>query len=288
MNQIIQFKKQRDLGAVLSDVFTFIRINWKSLFGLILKVTGIPLLILLGTYIYYMSSVVGDVGMIGLLGMDQTLGNNVIIALMLMILAAMVYYSLLNGVILHYIRSYIKNEGIVNEQEVKDGVRNDFWRLMGTSFLVAVIIMAGMIFCFLPGIYFGVVFSLAYPIVIFEGKEVGDTISYCFNLIKNEWWMTFLTLFVIYLLYSMIMMIFQVPQYIYVFTKAITMNEEISADPSVMFDWILITLSGISMLAQYLLYTIIIIATALIYFNLNEKRYFTGTFETIDSLGKKE
>lgn len=288
MKQTIQFRKQRDLGAVVSDVFKFIRLSWKPLIGLIIKVTGIPLLVLLGTYIYYMSSAAGNIGMIGIINMDQNVGNNVIFALMLMFFAAMIYYTLLNGVILHFIKEYIKNDGSVEEEVVKDGVRNDFWRLMGTSFLVALIIMAGAMFCFFPGIYFGVVFSLAYSIVVFEGKEVGDTINYCFNLIKNEWWMTFLTLFVIYLLYTTIMMIFQIPQVIYVFTKAITMNEEISADPSAMFDWVLIALGGISMIAQYLLYTIIIIATAFIYFSLNEKKYFTGTFETIDSIGKRE
>ncbi len=288
MNQIFQFRKQRDLGAVLSDVFTFIRGNWKSLFGLILKITGIPLLILLATYIYYMSSVATNMGIMVMFEVNKSLDNNAVVALLLLLFAAMVYYSLLNGVILHYIKSYIKNDGIVEEQDVKDAVRNDFWRLMGTSFLVALIVMAGMMLCFFPGIYFGVILSLAYAVIIFEEKAVGDSLSYCFSLIKNEWWMTFLTLFVVYLLYSMILTIFQVPQYIYLFTRAITMNEEISADPSSMFDWVLITLGGISMLAQYLLYTIIILATALIYFNLNEKKYFTGTFQTIDSLGKKE
>src|SRR5690554_873470 len=288
MKQLLQFKKQRDLGTTLTDIFKFIRLSWKPLFGLILKVTGIPLLILLATYIFYMNSIVGSMGMMGIFESNQNFDSNTVLALIFMLLAAIVYYSLLNGVILHFIKAYIQNDGVVVEQEVKDGVKDDFWKLLGTSFLVGLITMAGMMFCLIPGIYFGVVFSLAYSIVVFEGKDVGETISYCFNLIKNEWWITFHTLFVVYLLYYVIMMIFQVPQYIYIFARAFTMSDEISADPASIFDGVVIALGGISMAAQYLLYTIIIIASAFIYFNLNEKKHFTGTFETIDSIGKKE
>jgi len=54
---------------------------------------------------------------------------------------------------------------------------------------------------------------------------------------------------------------------------------------SSMFDWVYITLSVLSSAVQYILAGIFAIAIAFIYFNLNEKKNQTGTFETIESIG---
>ncbi|CAM3378478.1 hypothetical protein [Aequorivita lipolytica] len=286
MNESVNFKKQRELGTILTDIFKFIRLNWKPLFGMIFKIAGPALLIMLGAYVFYMQSIVGGLGMLDSVGSFSNFSTNMVLAFIVLLLAGVVYYALLNGVVLHYIKSHINNNGTVVKEEVFAGVKNDFWKLIGTSFLVGLIVAVGSMFCVIPGIYLGVVLSVAYAVVVFEGKEVSDTISHCFNLVKDEWWITFATFLVVFLLYYFIMIIFQVPQYIYFFINALTMSQEVSADPSSMFDWVYITLTTIGMVFQYLLYSIIVICTAFVYFNLNEKKHFTGTMETIESIGK--
>ncbi len=288
MNEKIEFKKQRELGSILTDIFKFIRLNWKLLFGLILKIAGPALLVMLGAYVFYMQSMVGGFGLIQTLGTFDAFSTNVVLGIMVLLLAAIVYYALLNGVVLHFIKSYIKNNGEVIKEEVTAGVKNDFWNLLGTGVLVGIAVAIGAMFCFVPGIYLGVVFSIAYAVLVFERKQVWDTLSYCFDLIRSEWWMTFATFFVMFLLYYFIMVIFQIPQYIYFFIKTFTMGQEISADPTSMFDWVYITLTTIGMVFQYLLYSIIVICSAFVYFNLNEKKNFTGTIETIESIGRRE
>ncbi len=288
MNETINFKKQRELGSILTDIFKFIRLNWKLLFGMILKIAGPALLIMLGGFVFYMQSFVGGLGMLEAVGSLENFSTNMILSFLVLLISGVVYYALLNGVVLHFIKSYIKNGGVVIKNEVNQGVKNDFWKLIGTSFLVGIIVFVGAMFCVIPGIYLGVVLSTAYAVVIFDGKEVSDTISYCFNLIKDEWWITFATLLVTGLLYYFIMIVFQIPQYIYFFIKAFTMSQEVSADPASMFDWVYILLTTIGMVFQYLLYAIIVICSAFVYFNLNEKKNFTGTMETIDSIGKQE
>ena len=288
MNETINFKKQRELGSILTDIFKFIRLNWKLLFGIILKIAGPALLIMLVAYIFYSTSILGRVGLNYSFGFDEYFTTTSIISIITLFFSGMVYYALLNGVVLHFIKSYVKNGGIVIKEEVTQGVKTDFWKLIGASFLVFIIVFVGAMFCAIPGIYLGVVLSTAYAVIIFEGKEVSDTISYCFNLIKDEWWITFATLLVTGLLYYFIMIIFQIPQYIYFFIKAITMGQEVSADPASMFDWVYIALTAIGMVFQYLLYAIIVICSAFIYFNLNEKKNFTGTMETIDSIGNQQ
>lgn len=288
MNETINFKKQRELGSILTDIFKFIRLNWKSLFEMIFKIAGPALLIMLGAYVFYMQSIVGSFGILETVGSLSGFSTTMVLALIVLILAGVVYYALLNGVVLHYIKSYIKNNGVVVKEEVSAGVKNDFWKLIGTSLLVGLIVAVGSMFCVIPGIYLGVVLSTAYTVVVFEGKEVTDAISHCFNIIRDEWWITFATFFVVFLLYYFIMIIFQVPQYIYFFINALTMTQEISADPTSMFDWVYLSLTTIGMVFQYLLYSIIVICTAFVYFNLNEKKHFTGTMETIESIGKEQ
>ncbi len=288
MNETINFKKQRELGSILTDIFKFIRLNWKSLFGMIFKIAGPALLIMLGAYVFYMQSIVGGFGMLESVGSLSQFSATMILSFLVLMLAGVVYYALLNGVVLHYIKSYVKNNGVALKDEVSEGVKNDFWKLIGTSFLVGIIVGVGTMFCVIPGIYLGVVLSVAYAVVVFEGKEVSDTISHCFNIIKNEWWITFATFLVVFILYYIIMIVFQVPQYIYFFIKTLTGSQEISADPTSMFDWVYITLTTIGMVFQYLLYSIIVICSAFVYFNLNEKKHFTGTMETIESIGKQQ
>ena len=123
MNEIIQFKKQRDLGEILTDTFKFIRINWKPLFGLILKNTGPALLIVLLAFIYYTQSTIMSIGdLSSIYGPAEMFTGGVIISLLVLLFAAISFYSLLYGTILYYIKSYVKNEGVVNREEVNSGV----------------------------------------------------------------------------------------------------------------------------------------------------------------------
>ena len=149
---------------------------------------------------------------------------NAVLAILLMLCSIIAFYALLYGTILNYIKSYIKNNGIVDVNEVRVGVRSKFWSLIGLSFLVALITGVGIVFCVIPGIYLGTVLITTYAIHVFEDRDVMDTISYSFQLIKGEWWITFATLLVMFILYYIILMIFNIPQYIYMFIKMFTIG----------------------------------------------------------------
>jgi hypothetical protein len=288
MKQIITFKKQRELGEILTDLFTFLRQEWKPLFTLILKIAGPALLIVLFAFIYYMQSTMSNFGSPSLFTSNDVSLVGFIIPLLLLMLAAIAYNSLLYGTVIHYIKSYINNDGNVVNEEITTGVKNSFWSLIGLNFLAAIMVVFGMFLCFFPGIYLAVVLSTVFCIFIFEERDITDSISHCFTLIKDNWWITFATLLVLGIIYYIIVIIFQVPQYIYFFIKAFAGTQEITADPASMFDWGYIALSAIGMIAQYLIATMMIIGTSFVYFNLNEKKNFTGTIETIDSLGERE
>lgn len=291
MKETIIFKKQRDLGAILSDTFKFIRLQWKPLFGLIIRIAGPALILLVLAYVFYMQSAFGAIGMANsnpLFISGADFGVTMILALLLILLTGIVYYALMYGTVMYAIQSYIKNNGTIVKEEVTTNIRHNFWGLLGTSTLIMLMIAAGAVFCVLPGIYFGVVLASTFAVFAFEKRGVTDSISQSFNLIKGEWWITFATLLVIGLLYYLIMFIFQVPQYIYFFIKMFTVAQTATVDPASLFDWGYIALNALALIAQYLLYAVVVITTGFIYFNLNEKKNFTGTIETIERLGERD
>ncbi len=289
MNEFIQFKKSRELGKIITDIFKFLRYNYKVLFGLILRIAGPALILMVVAYVYYMESSMSIFDPYNTPGDFGDGFASLFLSLFVLLLAAALYFALLYGTVLSAIRSYVNNNGTIDRKEVSQGVREHFWGLLGMSILNGLIVGVGLVFCIAPGIYLGVVVITTYMIMVFEKRSVTDSISYSFELIKGYWWTTFATLIVIYIIYYIVSMIFQVPQYIYFFTKEFTTNRTYTGgDLSDAFDWVDITLSSIGLVAQYLLQTFMVIASAFIYFDLNERKNFTGTIETIDSLGKRE
>lgn len=282
MNTIINFKKERELGDIISDTFKFLRLNFKPLMLSVFKYAGPALLVVIIAFVIYTKSF-GDFNFF--VNNSELFSVSFFGAIILLLIAAVIFYALLYCTVLSFIDSYEKNNGQVNHQEVKEGVKNNFFSAIGVSFLVSIISVFGFILCFFPGIYFGVSLSTAFAILIIGKKSAGETINQSFALIKGEWWITFATLFVTFILYYVIVFIGQIPQYIYFFIKAFTIAQKVSADPSNLIDWPYIVLSAIGVFIQYIAQTIIVITTAFIYFNLNEKKNHTGAIETIESLG---
>ncbi len=287
-NNYVNFKKQRELGSILTDTFKFVRLEGKSLLGLILKIAGPALLIVLLAYIYYMQVTMGSFDLLAVGASTEIFGLDIVLAFFLMLISGVAFYALMYGTVLQYIKSYIKNDGKAIKEEVTAGVRQSFWSLLLISFLVGLISGVGFIFCVIPGIYFGTVLATTYAIHVFENRDTTDSISYSFQLIKGEWWITFATYLVIFILYYIITIIFSLPSIIYSFINIFTVSQEATANPADMFDWIYVALNVLGMIGQYLLYALIIISTALVYFNLNERKNFTGAMETIETLGKRD
>ncbi|MCT8339777.1 hypothetical protein MG296_06910 [Flavobacteriaceae bacterium TK19130] len=284
----VNFKKQRELGAILTDTFKFIRLEWRPLGGMILKYAGPALLIVIFAYIYYMQTTLGNLGLLNTAMDFGAYTAGIFIALLLLLVSGLAFYALLYGTIIHYVKIYIANNGVVDKKQVAQGIKKDFWRLFGLTFLVGIMAGIGLLLCVIPGIYLGTILASTYAILVIERRGISDSISYSFDLIRGEWWITFATYLVIFLLFYLITFVFNIPQYIYFFVQTFVRSQEISADPTAMFDWIYFALNGIALLAQYLLHSLIVIATVLVYYNLNEKKHLTGTMETIDNLGKQQ
>lgn len=288
MQQYIEFKKQRELGEILSDTFGFIRSQFKPFFGTILKIVGpylLVMLISLGFYYYF----IGDMFSFSVQSSNDFF-NPIMMVLVFFIffLAIIAAYVMAQATVLFYIKSYANNKGVINFEEIKKNVYTHFWSFIGLGLLVGMSIMVGFVFCIIPGIYLYPILALSFSVMVFNQKGVSEAYGYSFTLIKDNWWITFITFFVIGIIVGIASSVFNVPAYIYMMVKMGTMAGE--TDPVALtggiFDPIYIMLNLLSVSVQFLLNIITLVAGVLIYFNLNEKKNFTGTYERIDNLGK--
>lgn len=287
-NQYIEFKKQRELGDILSDTFAFLRNEFKPFTTTFFKIVGPYLLIMmiaLAIYMYY----IGD--SFSLLMFNTDAAPNVALMLLiggLYVVSIIVVYTMAQSTVLHYIRSYANGKGIIDFNTIKSDVYASFWQFIGMGFLVIICIMAGLMFCFIPGIYLWVPLSLAFAIMVYNRLSVTDAFSYSFTLIKEYWWITFATMLVVAIIVYIASLAFALPTAIYNWIKMGIFSGEVDAEGimDVFKDPVYILLNIIGTVAQFLLNIISIVAGVLIYFNLNERKNFTGTYERIQSLGE--
>lgn len=292
----IRFKRERELGEVLGDTFKFIRQNYKPLLKTLATYVGPAYLILvfaMGFYVFTTASSGQDflsvLGSGSSVGVNSTSGflSSVLIGIVFLLLSAWIYNAMLFGTLNLIIKSYIENDGKIDKAEVGQGVNQQWPQFLGLGFLVSLFIFFGLTLFVIPGVFIAVPFALVYSIKVFKDYSVGESISYSFSLIKNNWWISFLTLVIMMILYYLINVVFQLPAIIYSFIKIFTASKQgTMADPDFMFDWVYLSLSVLSSAVQYIVYIIVAISTVLIYFNLNEKKNHTGTYEQIDTIGE--
>ncbi len=285
----IEFKKTRDLGTIITDSFKFIRENWKGYFGTIVRIAGPVFIVFIIAVAMYMRSLKG---MVAGLSVNQgaaspQFGAELVVYVFLAMFTGLALLVLMEMSSLYFIKSYINNKGVVDRNEIITNVKQNFLKFLGFGFLMGLIVFFGTILCFAPGIYVGIALSLGASILVFENRSVGDTISYCFTLIKDHWWETFGVVIVVGLLVWVLGQIFGIPAVIYNFVKMgiSASNDDPTAFLEIFSDPIYLILMVISYGGQLLLKSISSIASVFIYYDLNEQKNLTGTIEKIDSLG---
>lgn len=289
MRKLIEFKKQRELGEILTDTFGFIREEFKPFTKIVLQICGPYLLLFLISLSFYVYSS-GDLLNFQLENEFQQDNLPLLFgSLIAFMITGVLAYTFADSAVLHYIKSYIQNEGRVNVDEIKQRVKDTFWGFLGLSILKVITLVVAIFICCLPIFYAMVPMFVVFCIYIFEDKDATTAYSYSFSLIKSEFWITLATIIVIGLIVMIASYAFGIPAAIYCIVKMGVFSGEM--DPANLKDFVdpvYIFLNVLSYFFKFLLNLILTVSAAFIYFNLNEKLNFTGTFERIQSLGKTE
>jgi uncharacterized membrane protein len=287
MKPYIEFKKQRDLGEILSDTFAFIRNEFKPFFSTFFKIVGPYLAVMLVCYGFYLYKI-GDFLLFNVQIDDGSDALTTVVMVLAFIAAAVTTYALSQATVLFYIKSYASNDGNIDFEEIRKGAYATFWQFIGLGIFVGLCVGIGLMFCIIPGIYLYVPLILSFPILVYNRKGVSDAFSYSFTLVKDHWWMTFASLFVVGIIIGVAGYAFALPAQLYSLAKLGIWSGEVDAENFNVVDPISIFLGIISTLAQFLLNIISVVASVLIYFDLNEKKNFTGTYERIKNLGGED
>lgn len=295
----IEFMRYRDFGQILNSTFEFIRQNFLPLLKSLIFIVG-PFLLITGILLgFYQKSVLT---IFNITSFSQT----GIIALLLIILIFLVTQMMLTTVYSFILIYLSKTEFTpISIDEIWDSVKQNFYKVLGlnavifflfliylTIFLLIIVAVSGgtsgsglgiflffILFIFL--VFIMVKMCLAYMIMLYERTGIWASIQRSFYLTKNKWWFSFGLIFVLSLIQSLMGFIFQIPQYIIMVT---TMFNSLDGSGVSGVTEILIMLTSIIAAFQYLLFSLIIIALAFLYFSLVEQKEGKGLIERIESI----
>lgn len=295
----IEFMRYRDFGQILNSTFEFIRQNFLPLLKSLIFIVG-PFLLITGILLgFYQKSVLT---IFNITSFSQT----GIIALLLIILIFLVTQMMLTTVYSFILIYLSKTEFTpISIEEIWDSVKQNFYKVLGlntvifflfliylTVFLLIIVAVSGgtsgsglgiflFFILFILLVFIMVKMCLAYMIMLYERIGIWASIQRSFYLTKNKWWFSFGLIFVLSLIQSLMGFIFQIPQYIIMVT---TMFNSLDGSGVSGVTEILIMLTSIIAAFQYLLFSLIIIALAFLYFSLVEQKEGKGLIERIESI----
>ena len=213
-DQLIEFPKRREIPEVISDSFKFIG----SERGALLKYTliyALPFIVVLAALQLVLTSEVTAI--------QETLRNTEPSELLgqvggmykkyfLILLFNVFVQSLFMAVIYTYIHAYMdRGKGNFTSSDITSAFFTNAYITLGTSLVVAVISLIGLIFCIIPGILLLNSLSLAVFIAVYEKKGIGYAITRSWNLVNIQWWGTFLLNLIGILITSLVSMLLASP-----------------------------------------------------------------------------
>lgn len=279
----ISLRAERELGAILSDGFTFLKENLKPIFRILYKTAFIPFLLFLLAVGITSQYGYGGSGAILILEEGNILAG---LGIVLMVVAGLAYNLLAASAIWEFMKVYARNGQEVDEQHVIKQTFKNAPKLLVFTILAFIMLVLGFMFFVLPGVYFSVPLYVAAVAMVMENKSLIAGISRGFALVKGEWWVTFGTILVIFIVMGIISFTFQIPLYAYLMLKNLIFSEEggwlmIGGNDVV---WVII--SVLTQAITYLLYIVHMVFAALVYFDLDEQKSSTGLFDQIEKLEK--
>jgi len=217
MNEVkkFNFRIHRGFSESISATFDFVKLNYKMIWKILVRIPG-P--ILLVSILILMFSFIGSYN--NLIQAQQSQGQNLTdvlpynfglmsFGIVLFMLASVLFTISINEFIVLYVNN--ENPEDITIKEVFQNVKERFWLYIGGGLLVGLMVMSGMIFLLIPGIYLAVVTMYVFIIISAEGKGISDAISRSFKVISGFWWSSFGYIIVIGFLVMSITYIIQIP-----------------------------------------------------------------------------
>jgi hypothetical protein len=287
MQTKIELGKPRDFGEIIGDTFAFIRQNFKPLLKYFFIFCGFFLLASAAINVMLQVRVFDVVGSGNAFTYGTTrnpLANIIGLIpeyLLLFVITILMYVSI-NVMVLCYAALYKQKQNTPPTVEEMWGYFKYYYlRILWASFITALVVFGGSVLCLIPGIYLYPIMALVPSIIVIENTSFGYAFNQSFRLIKDNWWVTFGVLVVIYLILYVANLVVAIPSLILgagsVFLHLFKGTSALSI-PAAIFTTVIQSFS-------YVFHILMIVAINLCYFNLTETKEGTSLLGRMDQFG---
>jgi hypothetical protein len=280
----LEFRKKRDFGQVINDTFTFMRQNFKPLIKVYFTFCGLFVVASMLTMLIQQYKMVNIFNTIGIERNTNKFGLSSIytVEYFLSILFSLATYASMSVAILSYIAVYVKKG---NETPTTDEVwgyfKYYFFRIFGSSLLLILMLIISFFFCVVPFFWLFPYVAMIFPIMVIENGSLGYSFTRSFAVIKDNFWVTFGTLIVVWIIVYACMSMVVLPTTLF---NMIGMFTHKTPRMSLTLTMITTVLQSICQV-----FTIIpIITISLTYFSLVEQKENPGLMERISNFGHTE
>lgn len=285
MKEKIEFRKVRDFDRSIGDTLLFIKQNFKPLFKSTLYLCGF--FILAGM----VSSMITQLQIYDLTDNfdNGNYSENVSSwstlygwRYFLVIIFAILNYTALSASVLSFVALYVAKGNVApTVEEVWSYFKYYFFKMLWAGILVAILWTICFFFCFFPGVYVTPAFYIVYAVMVLENEEFSAAFSRSFTLVKNNWWMTFATIFVVLIITVACTTIVMLPSYVLTMVGTFTHHEAGLQRGYQIF-------LSVSQSISQLFLVIPLVSAAVIYYSLVERKESVGLLVRIADFGKPQ
>lgn len=283
MEPKIELAKLRDFGEIISDTFQFIRQTLKPLLKSYFIFCGFFLIASAAvTFVqqYKMMDVYNEINS----NAPRTFASGfsgMWVSITALVLLLLLTICAITTTTLCFIALYKEKGNIAPDtDEMWVYFKYYYLRIMGSTIVVGILLGAGFVLCLIPGLYLLPILSLIGPIIVMENSGFGNAFNRSFQLIKENWWVTFGTILVIGIIVNVLSTIVTLPASAVNLT---TMWLRPQKMPNLSVSSIIF-----SVILQYIAQVLLVIPTiaiSLCYFNLAEHKEGTSLLDRINKFG---
>lgn len=279
MKDNLEFKKIRDFGEIINDTFLFLRQNFKPLVKVFFALCSVFLVGSAITTIIYTLNTYDFMRNPGTPSFDR-LSQIFNLNYFLIFVFSFANYIAMFVSVLSYIAVYIEKGNVIPSlEEVWAYFKYYFLRAFGSGFLMSILLVFGLVMCFIPGIYLFPAICIFLPVMIYENGSFSYSFGRVFKLLKNQWFPTAGVIFILYIMSYACMSIVSAPALIFTMTSQFLQFEKSTHDLLVIGSTVLQYLCQVFMILP-------VIGFSLTYFSLLERQDSEGLMQRISQLGE--
>lgn len=276
--QKIYLRKIRDFGENLGDTFQYLRQEFRPLIGSFVLIAGIFIVaaaVISGLFQTQISTIFEDMSENEEIAVE--IAGTFFGRYLIIIVFAMMAMAAMQTTIACYMKLYDLHGVSPRLEEVWNEFKRYYPKMLVLAILKLLIYIPAFALCILPGVYMLVVFAPMTWVVVNEDSSISDAFRRCFELIREQFWLSLGIYVVAYLIYSFASGILGTVLGIFVGISSYLSTREVESSFGIV--------TSVSTLISYLFYVVFAVSVGLQYYNLTEHREGVGMMRRLDELG---